>query len=473
MKKSTRDIIFLIFFIAFFVSAPMLIFYSMGYRYNFKKNKIESVGALYINASPKNSTIFINQKETDTSIPAKMVNLSPQDYTITIKKDGYYSWTKTLSVHDKKTTFAQNIFLYKQSQPELQVESSINIFKPSPNKNKILFSKITDTWEELWVLEVPSNKQKLVYRIPHIKNQELQEKDLTWSSQGRFILAQTKQNQFIIDTQQSNTPFLLQDFHPERLSLLHWDNRNDSVLYGLIENSLYKISLDLLTSEKIYTFAENVISDSIIDYHIKNGNLYYVQLHNKTFKLYQHTINNTDEEPLYLADFDKKVTHFKYLSENYFSVHHPHQSYIFNVSTEIPNFFIINSADFTFNSKTNQIAYFTDFEIWTQTIHAPDKISDPQFITRYSDVITQVLWDEYSQYLVFNNHTNSFAIEQDTRDQQNTYEILKNITIEKAAFDATSHNLYFIGENDNQKGIFSTLLHEENDLRKLLPSFNL
>ena len=55
-----RRITYSIFFTIFFISSPLLILYSLGYRYNFTTNNIEKNGAFYIKSYPRNANIYID-----------------------------------------------------------------------------------------------------------------------------------------------------------------------------------------------------------------------------------------------------------------------------------------------------------------------------------------------------------------------------------------------------------------------------
>ena len=42
--------------------APLLILYSLGYRYDFVKGSLEKIGVLFIKSYPKSANIFLNNK---------------------------------------------------------------------------------------------------------------------------------------------------------------------------------------------------------------------------------------------------------------------------------------------------------------------------------------------------------------------------------------------------------------------------
>jgi hypothetical protein len=60
MKIWKRRIILIIAFSLFFVVSPILVFYAMGYRYDFKNKAFRQIGMIILESKPDNADIFIN-----------------------------------------------------------------------------------------------------------------------------------------------------------------------------------------------------------------------------------------------------------------------------------------------------------------------------------------------------------------------------------------------------------------------------
>lgn len=117
MTLTIRRLIYLIFIISFLLIAPILIFYSAGYRYNLKKNKIEPTGILILDSKPSGASIYLNLELQPVVTPTSIKQLRPGNYLVQIKKDNYHSWEKILNVKPNLTTFAQHIILFKKELP--------------------------------------------------------------------------------------------------------------------------------------------------------------------------------------------------------------------------------------------------------------------------------------------------------------------------------------------------------------------
>jgi len=91
MNITIRRLIAAVFIISFAISAPLLLLYASGYRYSLKKTKLEKTGALIIKSEPTGAKIFLNEEEMPDKTPARISNILPDDYLITVSKQGYYS----------------------------------------------------------------------------------------------------------------------------------------------------------------------------------------------------------------------------------------------------------------------------------------------------------------------------------------------------------------------------------------------
>ena len=111
-----RRFTYSLFFTIFFIVSPLLILYSLGYRYNFSTNSIEKNGAFYIKSYPKNANIFINDKKNNKKTPRQILNIKPDNYKLKITKENYLDWKKELAIIEGETTFVENIVLFLEKQ---------------------------------------------------------------------------------------------------------------------------------------------------------------------------------------------------------------------------------------------------------------------------------------------------------------------------------------------------------------------
>ena len=114
-----RQLLPWLFVLVFLVTAPLLIFYTSGYRYNLKKGLIERNGTLIIDSTPSGGTLFVDSRPTGERTPITLQNMVPGWHTIRIERPNYSSWQENVLIRSERVTFANHIWLWRISQPRL------------------------------------------------------------------------------------------------------------------------------------------------------------------------------------------------------------------------------------------------------------------------------------------------------------------------------------------------------------------
>src|SRR3990167_8788999 len=94
--------------VAFIVLAPAFVFGVRGYIYDFSEKKFVQTGILVVNTEPKKALIEASghgQKRIHRKA-GSMRFVKPGDYTVTVSKDGYFTWQKRLVVKAGLVTWA-------------------------------------------------------------------------------------------------------------------------------------------------------------------------------------------------------------------------------------------------------------------------------------------------------------------------------------------------------------------------------
>lgn len=114
-----RRILPWLYVLVFFIVAPVLLFYTAGYRYNLKKRLIERNGALIVDGSPKDAPIFLDGVDTGNTLPYTFQNIAPGWHTIRVEKPGYSTWEKRLEIRAEQVSFVNTIRLWPKTAPSL------------------------------------------------------------------------------------------------------------------------------------------------------------------------------------------------------------------------------------------------------------------------------------------------------------------------------------------------------------------
>lgn len=176
-----------IFVLTFLVVAPALVFYTAGYRWNPKKEKVERQGTMIVDSTPQDAKIFINDKLQSKTTPLTMQNVTPGRYTIRIEKEGYSSWQKQLEVFPELVTFANNVRLWKKSDPVKTDLGALTQLSTSPNE-KLLAGIQTSGTQAMLIIWHEADGKIQTAPLAQTPSNAL---TLTWSEDSRALLIET------------------------------------------------------------------------------------------------------------------------------------------------------------------------------------------------------------------------------------------------------------------------------------------
>src|SRR3990167_10956256 len=78
MTLRARRIVYSLFIAAFIVTAPLVIIYTQGYRYNLKHQRLEPTGTLVLSTIPKGATISLNGQVIKFLTPKTLQAVLPE-----------------------------------------------------------------------------------------------------------------------------------------------------------------------------------------------------------------------------------------------------------------------------------------------------------------------------------------------------------------------------------------------------------
>lgn len=113
-----RKILFWVSFLVFAVLAPTLVFYSLGYKFNFQSNGFQRTGAISVRSTPENAAVFINGRRLDETTPHIIRDLLPNTYLLRVEKDDYYPYQLPVRVDSARVAEVQAVLIPKIRQIE-------------------------------------------------------------------------------------------------------------------------------------------------------------------------------------------------------------------------------------------------------------------------------------------------------------------------------------------------------------------
>lgn len=426
MTKRERAVLLFFSVFLFALIAPLIIFYSQGYRFDIETKKFFQTGAFSFKVLPRGALIFINGKQVEKTDflfgTAYIDNLLPKRYDIEIKKEGYLSWKKTLEIRTKWVTESKNIFLVQENPQFNILATNIENFFLSPSKKLGVLKKNTGEEWELNILDLERNISSPLFQ----GNQGTEFRGLEWSSDSKKILIKTKVKE--------NEHLVVEI--DEKLNLYHLDFlRNDivDVFFSPRNSQNILFSQDLSGRNNLFTAnykseeISGLILNNFITFGIFNNDFFWLDSKGffrqsdfsgneiRQFNKEAFILNPGSQYQLFIFAEDKI-----FLKENgslYF-LNQDSQSFD-NTSERI--------KDVKISPDLKKIVYFTDYEIWILFL---EKIEDQPrkekgeklFLARFSEKIEDIFW--YSaHYLIFSVGDKVKIIEIDDRNGINAYNL--------------------------------------------------
>ena len=114
-----RRILPWIYVVIFFVTAPLVVFYTSGYRYNFKKGAVERNGTLIVDSIPTGGDVSIDNQASGEKTPITFQQMTPGWHSVRVTKAGYGSWQQEVFVRAERVSFIDHVGLWKLGDPVL------------------------------------------------------------------------------------------------------------------------------------------------------------------------------------------------------------------------------------------------------------------------------------------------------------------------------------------------------------------
>lgn len=193
-----RRLYLLVFVILFFLTAPVIVLFAQGYRFDSVNNIFVHSGSITIKSVPRDVEIFIDGKERKKS-SLSIINgsytingIRPGVHTITCKKEGYTTWSKTVNVHSGISTEFWNILLFPLKTLEgknFAVENVTQFFLSPRNNNEVVIFSEENEERTVSLLNTADNSLTIIYKTSELAFLPQEEKEnVEWSSDNKSIL---------------------------------------------------------------------------------------------------------------------------------------------------------------------------------------------------------------------------------------------------------------------------------------------
>lgn len=160
---TTKNIIPRIIISIIFILVLMgVIAYARGYRFNIDERTISSTGILSVSSDPKPASIYLG----DELVGATDENLTLPygQYTIEVRKEGYTSWKKNISLKGEIVMSLNALLFSKNPSLTPLTNLGVNVVLPIENSDKlVLVSRTGDVEKDGVYLFEPSNRPAVLF----------------------------------------------------------------------------------------------------------------------------------------------------------------------------------------------------------------------------------------------------------------------------------------------------------------------
>jgi len=470
MTPRIRHSLFILFVIAFFVITPLVSLYAAGYKIklswpiNFKQT-LSKTGMFIIDTTPRGAKIFIdgkpsqlffkkyyNKEASYITTPAKIKDILPGEYTVRVELPGYWPWEKKLAIGPGQSTYAENIFLFKNDVPmqmaDLSVKetnfSQIPLRKISQSPNKKYFFVLN---EEKAII-TSENGDSTIIPFSSLKKQIKPAPSISWSSDSGKILA----GKIIFNVSDPKKIIYLEEILGRSADNFVWDRNNTNKLYYQSGDSIGYLDLTSNTGKTLLS------GEKYLAYFPNNDNVFFISQTSqdtrlKEFSLKTETITKNIELP--------SSSEYKFINpeHNLLNIYDAKHEILYLIDPSLPISplkEIINNIKYTYWVNNNKLLFGNDFEIWLLDLDnsGPLAQSGKKILTRISQPINAILWHPSNNYVIFTTNENINIIELDERERRNVTELFKTEKIYSPFLDQKGDILYFGAKIGNQEGVY-------------------
>lgn len=181
----------------------LAIFYARGYRIEKAEGEqitVTPTGILSITSDPTAAQIYLNGELKDAT--NSTLSLSPGEYKLEVKKEGYMPWTKDILIQKEIVT---PIFVsLTSSAPSLSPLTSQGVTSPvlSRDGTRLIYGRIDkddQTKTGLWVYDLTALPLGFTREPRQITDISIDASTWEWSANGQEILITNKNGTYLID----------------------------------------------------------------------------------------------------------------------------------------------------------------------------------------------------------------------------------------------------------------------------------
>lgn len=482
--------------LGFFILTPLIIIYSLGYRYSFDRGIFIFSGSITLKTNPEQVSIEINKEP----VSSKKINyfnksyhidgLNPGEYSIRVHRDGFQDWKKTITVQSGISTEFWNVLLPRSDYAVTQYTGTESITRFFPSPKDTLFAVAKQPAQNPYSLQISvtdadSNVSQELYTSDSARLIPDTLQNIEWSPKEDFLLvplelptdSPEEKTKISTESTGNKTPYIilsvdsqtnlrwLNEFLPKNWvpQNARWSPSEQETIYFTFNESLWKISVK---EEETKNTTPTLIAENILGYDFYTDNIVILRKENHIF--YHYGITDSDEP--------RQITTIPLPEENNL----PHRIIVYDdrkiatINSERELFIHNTFEDKTFTKKLassidgaqfsddgKKLLFWNDHEVFLYFMEKwetqPQRSEDTLIqIARFFDPVSNVQWAKDYEHILFNQEREVKILDLDTRGGQKAF-ILKTITLPhpRLFMSGRDDKIYYTDEQDERTHLFS------------------
>ncbi len=383
ITRGVRRTVLAFFVIFFFVISPIIILYTVGYRYDWKNGLLKETGAISIDVLPKNTAAYLNGLKLKEKMPIRLNNITPAKYSLRLSLPGYYDWQKEIEVKNKQTTYIKEFRLIKKDKAVLTAKGVYSDLTLSHNERYLAYKEIQNQNIKLWLIDLESKNKSLIYA-----DKKDNDFDVVWGTKHLYLAILPKKTPYeralIINAESPDKIIDLVKETGEVVEKFQWrDSTDPEVFFGagnFIKNFFPQTKQALV-----------VANNKFIDWRMEGNNLWALQINTSTkkltvlkdvlgFKSEMASLDSDSTEPWKILFVHDNNVLLKKNSDQNITMIRPDKKFKFA------------GDKFLLSNYNNWWLIWTPWELWTYS-----EKEDPYLLIRSGEKLAQILpLDEFN-----------------------------------------------------------------------------
>lgn len=422
MHKTIGQLTYSAFILLFIIIAPLLIFYALGYRYNWTNRNIEKNGALYIKSFPSSAEIFIDEKKIKPKTPTQVVEISSGKYDVLVKKDKYVPWKKKLKIYSGETTFAEAIVLFLENREKTNLSHGGKEWIINKQKNQFCFF---DKDNNLTITNIEQEKAQIAFKFT--EKYQL----IDWSPNNQEVLLSLDNIYYLFNLDQKN----LKKININNADKIIWDNNDPNLIWYQKNSKIYRHYTNLLeTTDKaldsVLIFTDfDLAGDYLLALTNNTKNYQFQKIKKNNFEI-TDTIENLNQGSLKAWQANDNLSIFALGAGLYIKKTGLNPTIIPHTIADIHD---------------DRILYTNGYE--TSLYNFKEDWSS--LIDRSTKIVSDILWHPNGSYFLSESNDQTNLTEIDGRDIRNTIDILSNPLKKLYLFNKKGDKLFILTPEEN------------------------